>query len=186
MKKVNESYEISEDLASKLNSVLADEFLASVFYRLCIVAMKGCKQHELEELAKDNGQDELEDHYKNLYEWMQSKGIKVVTSISEYENITNCTKFDVEDGESTESIVDKLITSENEAIDVYETIIPETELDLNTMLCGFLKDEREHLKKLQDIKDEMNDDMSNRQETKDDASTDNILQESSFGWRSDS
>lgn len=155
MKKINESYEVSEELESKLNSILADEFLASMFYRLCVVAMKGNKQNQLEELAEENGKDELEDHYKNLYEWMQSKGIKVITSISEYENITNCTKFEVQDGESTSSIVDKLITSEMEAIDVYETIIPETELDLNTMLCGFLNDEREHLKKLQDIKDEM-------------------------------
>lgn len=160
MKKINESYDVSEDLASKLNSVLADEFLASIFYRLSIVAMKGCKQHELEELAKENGEDELEDHYKNLYEWMQSKGIKVVTDVSEYENITNCTKLGVEDGESTASIIDKLILSENEAIDCYESLIPETELDLNTMLCGFLKDEREHLKKLEDIKNEMEDEVN--------------------------
>ena len=45
--------------------------------------------------------------------------------------------------------------SEEEAIDVYETIIPETKYDLNTMLCGFLKDEREHLKELMDVKAEM-------------------------------
>lgn len=155
MKKLNESYEVSEDLASKLNSILADEALAHQFYNLCVVAMKGNKRHELEEVAKDNGKDEFEDHYMNLCNWMQSKGIKVVTSYSEYDNITNCTKFDVKDGESTVSILDKLITSEMEAIDVYETIIPETELDLNTMLSSFLKDEREHLKKLQDIKDEI-------------------------------
>ena len=135
-----------------------------MFYRLCIVAMKGRKQHQLEELAEENGKDELEDHYKNLYEWMQSKGIRVETSLSKYENITNCTKLDVEDGESTNSIIDKLILSENEAIDVYESIIPETELDLNTMLCGFLKDEREHLKKLEDIKNEMGDEVENDEE----------------------
>ena len=114
MNKINESYEVSEELGAKLNSILADEFLAAMFYRLCIVAMKGRKQHQLEELAEENGKDELEDHYKNLYEWMQSKGIRVETSLSKYENITNCTKLDVEDGESTNSIIDKLILSENE------------------------------------------------------------------------
>lgn len=164
MNKINESYAVSEELGTKLNSILADEFLAAMFYRLCIVAMKGRKQHQLEELAEENGKDELEDHYKNLYEWMQSKGIRVETSLSKYENITNCTKLNVEDGESTNSIIDKLILSENEAIDVYESIIPETELDLNTMLCGFLKDEREHLKKLEDIKNEMGDEVENDEE----------------------
>ena len=91
---------------------------------------------------------------------MQSKGIKVVTSHKEMEEITNCTIYEVEDGDSTSDVVDKLIASEEEAIDVYENLIPETELDLKVMLCGFLKDEREHLKKLVDARDEMFDDDS--------------------------
>ena len=62
MNKINESYAVSEELGAKLNSILADEFLAAMFYRLCIVAMKGRKQHQLEELAEENGKDELEDH----------------------------------------------------------------------------------------------------------------------------
>lgn len=154
---VKESYEVSEELVEMLNSVLADEWLANRFYILCTVAMKGSKQCELDDVAKENAFDELDDHYTNLYKWMQSKGIPVVTSPSEYEEITNCTKFVVEDGESTRSVIKKLIQSEEEAIDVYEDLIPETELDLNTMLCGFLKDEREHLKKLNDILDDMDD-----------------------------
>ena len=56
---------------------------------------------------------------------------------------------------STKEIVDQLILSEEEAIAIYEDTIPHTELDLNTMLCGFLKDEREHLKELVDCRDEM-------------------------------
>lgn len=156
-KLVSESYEVTDDLAEKLNSVLADEWLANQFYILCTVAMKGKKQHELDDVAKGNAFDELDDHYTNLYKWMQANGVKVVTSPDEYKEMTNCTKFDVQDGESTSSIVKKLIQSEEEAIEVYEKLIPETELDLNTMLCGFLKDEREHLKKLNDILDDMSD-----------------------------
>ena len=156
MKKLQcESYEVSEELAQRLRSLLADEFLAAEAYRLAIVAMKGNKQHRLEEIAEKNGEDELEDHFKNLYEWMQSKGIEVVTDRDEMAQITNGTILKFKDGMSTTEIVDQLILSEEEAIAVYEDTIPHTELDLNTMLCGFLKDEREHLKELVDCRDEM-------------------------------
>ena len=156
MKKLQcESYEVSEELAQRLRSVLSDEFLAAEFYRLAELAMKGNKQHRLSEIADENGEDELEDHFKNLSEWMQSKGIRVVTNRDEMLDITNCSVFTVEDGDSTKEIVDKLIQSEEEAIEVYEDLIPETDLDLHTMLCGFLKDEREHLKALVDARDEM-------------------------------
>lgn len=152
---VKESYEVSPELADRLNSILADEFLAAEFYRLAELAMKGNKQHRLSEIADENGEDELEDHFKNLSEWMQSKGIRVVTNHDEMLDITGATVFTVEDGDSTKDIVDKLIQSEEEAIEAYEDLIPETDLDLRVMLCGFLKDEREHLKALQDAKDEM-------------------------------
>lgn len=117
--------------------------------------MKGNKQHRLEEIAEKNGEDELEDHFKNLYEWMQSKGIKVVTDRDEMSQITNGTILKFKDGMSTAEIVNQLILSEEEAIDIYEDTIPHTELDLNVMLSGFLKDEREHLKELVDCRDEM-------------------------------
>ena len=152
---VKESYEVSPELEKRLNSILADEFLAAEFYRLAELAMKGNKQHLLSEIAEENGEDELDDHFKNLSEWMQSKGIRVVTNHDEMLDITGATVFTVEDGDSTEDIVDKLIQSEEEAIEAYENLIPETDLDLHTMLCGFLKDEREHLKALTDAKDEM-------------------------------
>ena len=156
MKKiVNESYEVPSELQAKLNSVLSDEFLSAEAYRIAEYAMAGKKQHLLEEVAEENGKDELEDHFKNLCEWMQSKGIKVVTSHKEMEQITNCTPIEIEDGESTVSILEKLILSEVEAISVYEDIIPETKLDLKVMLAGFLKDEREHLKALMDIRAEL-------------------------------
>lgn len=152
---VKESYEVSDHLADRLNSILADEFLAAEFYRLAELAMKGKKQHLLSEIADENGEDELEDHFKNLSEWMQSKGIRVVTNHDEMLDITNATVFTVEDGDFTKDIVDKLIQSEEEAIEAYENLIPDTDIDLRVMLCGFLKDEREHLKALQDCRDEM-------------------------------
>ena len=156
MKKLQcESYEVSEELAQRLRSVLSDEFLSAEAYRIAEYAMAGKKQHLLEEVAEENGKDELEDHFKNLCEWMQSKGIKVVTSHKEMEQITNCTPIEIEDGESTVSILEKLILSEVEEISVYEDIIPETKLDLKVMLAGFLKDEREHLKALMDIRAEL-------------------------------
>ena len=153
---VKESYEVY-DLADRLRSIAADEFLAAEFYRLAELAMKGKKQHLLSEIAEENGKDELDDHFKNLSEWMQSKGIRVVTNHDEMLDITNGTVFTVEDGDSTKDIVDKLIQSEVEAIEAYENLIPDTDLDLRVMLCGFLKDEREHLKALQDCRDEMGD-----------------------------
>ena len=155
MKVIRESYEVSDELAKRLNSILADEFLAAEAYRLAIVAMKGNKQHRLEEIAEKNGEDELEDHFKNLSDWMQSKNIKVVTDTDEMKRITNGTILKFTDGMSTKEIIDKLILSEEEAIAVYEDTIPHTELDLSVMLCGFLHDERQHLKELVDCRYEM-------------------------------
>ena len=88
---------------------------------------------------------------------MQAKGMKVVTSHSEMESTTNCTPIDVADGMSTTDLIDKLILSEEEAIAVYEDTIPHAEYDLKQILCDFLKDEREHLKALKDVKSELKD-----------------------------
>lgn len=155
--KAEDKYEISDSLAKLLNSILADEFLAYITYKMCEVAMVGNKQHNLVEVADDNGKDELDDHFKNLVDWMQSKGIKVVTSVDEMAKITNCTKFTVTDGMKTSEVVDILIKSEQEAIAVYEKTLDDESVkyDLRTMLSGFLQDEREHLKKLTDIRSEM-------------------------------
>ena len=152
-----DSYEVPKELADKLNSIVADEFLAYITYKMCEVAMVGNKQHNLTEIANENGVDELEDHFKNLVVWMQSKGIKVVTSVDEMLKITNCTKFTVTDGMKTSEVVDILIKSEQEAIEVYEKTLDDESVkyDLRTMLSGFLQDEREHLKKLTDIRSEM-------------------------------
>ena len=120
---VKESYEVSPELEQRLNSILADEFLAAEFYRLAELAMKGKKQHLLSEIAEENGKDELDDHFKNLSEWMQSKGIRVVTNHDEMLDITNGSVFTVEDGDSTEDIVDKLTQSEEEAIEEADFVL---------------------------------------------------------------
>lgn len=152
-----DSYEVPKELADRLNSIVADEFLAYITYEMCEVAMVGNKQHNLVEAANNNGWDELQHHFKKLVVWMQSKGIKVVTSVDEMAKITNCTKFTVTDGMKTSEIVDILIKSEQEAIEVYEKTLDDESVkyDLRTMLSGFLQDEREHLKKLTDIRSEM-------------------------------
>lgn len=152
-----DSYEVPKELADKLNSIVADEFLAYITYKMCEVAMVGNKQNMLIRISESNGLDELEDHFRKLVDWMQSKGIKVVTSVDEMEKITNCTKFTVTDGMKTSEVVDILIKSEQEAIEVYEKTLDDESVkyDLRTMLSGFLQDEREHLKKLTDIRSEM-------------------------------
>jgi len=152
-------YKVGKSLQDKLNSILADEFLAYVTYKMCEVAMVGRKQHLLDEISSDNGKDELDDHFKNLVVWMQSKGLRVVTDIEEMRKITNCTKFVIRDGMKTSEVVDILIKSEKEAIGVYESILKDKEVqsDLTVLLSGFLTDEREHLKKLEDAKAEMKD-----------------------------
>lgn len=154
---INESYEVSSELEETLNSILSDEFLAHENYLLGKIAMKGNKNHILGELAEKNGDDELKDHFANLVTWMQSKGLKPVTSHKEMEKLTTCTKFNITDEASTEEILDSFIIGEKEAIDRYEEVLEreDVKLDLEVMLAGFLKDEREHLKELQDIKDEM-------------------------------
>lgn len=154
---VMDAYEVSDALKDKLNAILADEFLAYVNYKMCEVSMKGNKQSLLERLAQQHGLDELDDHYQNLVDWMQSKGLKVVTSIKDMEKITNCTVFEIKDGMHTSEIVDILIKSEEEAIAAYEKVLDDeaVKYDLREMLARFLSDERKHLKSLNDAKAEM-------------------------------
>lgn len=156
-KLVKESYELSMDVQNRLNTILANEWLAFETYSMAVAAMKGDKQHEIEEVGNENAFDEKDDHFNHLLEWMQSKGYKVVTNRSEMEGLANCTKFNIVDGTPTSKVLDALILSENEAIDDYEDVLdmPEIKYDLKVMLAGFLKDEREHLKKLTDIRDGM-------------------------------
>jgi len=152
-------YKVGKSLHEKLNSILADEFLAYVTYKMCEVAMVGRKQNLLDKIANSNGWDELDDHFRKLSVWMQSCGLSVVTDIEEMRKITNCTKFAIKDGMKTSEVVDILIKSEKEAIGVYESILKDKEVqsDLTVLLSGFLTDEREHLKKLEDAKAEMKD-----------------------------
>jgi len=154
---VMDAYEITDELKGKLNALVADEFLAFINYRMCRVAMKGNKQHELDRASTTIGWDEMEDHFENLVNWMQSKGITVVTSVKEMERITNCTVFEIKDGDATSEIVDKLIKSEEEAIAAYEKVLDDAAVkyDLRTLLSRFLTDERRHLKRLTDVKNEM-------------------------------
>lgn len=152
-----ESYELSDELIGELQSIASEEFLANEMYLLAERAMKGKKQHLLSEVAKENGKDELEDHFENLCDWMQSKGIPVPTAYDDMVELAKGTLFDFDDGESTTEIIENLILSEQEAIAHYEDVLDmeDCKYDLKTMLCGFLKDEREHLKELMDIRDEM-------------------------------
>ena len=158
MKKMyRESYELSDELVGELQSIAAEEFLANEMYNLAERAMKGKKQHLLSEIAKENGKDELEDHFENLCDWMQSKEIPVPTSYDDMVDMAQGTLFNFDDGESTEEIIENLILSEQEAIAHYEDVLDmeDCKYDLRVMLCGFLKDEREHLKALMDVRDEM-------------------------------
>lgn len=157
-----ESYEISSELVDELNSIVAEEYLAFQAYKMAEVAMRGKKQHLLVELSKENGKDELDDHFENLVNWMQSKGIEVVTEIDDMRKLSKCSEFTFKDGDSTRKIIEDLILSEEEAIAHYEEVLErgDVKYDLQTMLAGFLKDEREHLKKLVDIRNEMTDEPS--------------------------
>ena len=157
MKMITESYKISDDVLNELRSILSEEYLANEMYRMAYFAMLGKKQHLLQDVSMENAKDEFDDHFTNLMNWMQSNGLEVVTSRDEMVKLAQCTLFHFKDGASTIEVLDSLILSEQEAISHYEDVLDMdgVKYDLHVMLAGFLKDEREHLKALMDIRAEL-------------------------------
>ena len=157
MKMITESYKISDDVLNELRSILSEEYLANEMYRMAYFAMSGKKQHLLQDVSMENAKDEFDDHFTNLMNWMQSNGLEVVTSRDEMVKLAQCTLFHFKDGASTIEVLDSLILSEQEAISHYEDVLDMdgVKYDLHVMLAGFLKDEREHLKALMDIRAEL-------------------------------
>ena len=163
MKKITESYKISDDVLNELRSILSEEYLANEMYRMAYFAMSGKKQHLLQDVSMENAKDEFDDHFTNLMNWMQSNGVEVVTSRDEMVKLAQCTLFHFKEGASTIEVLDSLILSEQEAISHYEDVLDMggVKYDLHVMLAGFLKDEREHLKALMDIRAELGGDNTN-------------------------
>lgn len=148
------------NLEDILNSLLGDEYNAWKQYTMMTMAAKGKSLARVEEVFKNAGNEEMYDHFENLYKWMQSIGMKPVNDPEELDKICGCPFVKVEREQDTVSLVEIAVKAENAAIDAYskalEMDVVKAYPDLVYLLSEFLKDERGHLRELQDAQTQMN------------------------------
>ena len=150
----------NKNIEDVLNSLLGDEYNAWKQYTMMIIAAKGKSLARVEEVFKNAASEEMYDHFENLYKWMQSTGMKPVNDPDELDKICGCPFVKVEREQDTASLVEIAIKAENAAIEAYskalEMDVIKAYPDLVYLLSEFLKDERGHLRELQDAQTQMN------------------------------
>lgn len=145
-----------EDL---LNSLLGDEYNAWKQYTMMTMAAKGKSLARVEEVFKNAGNEEMYDHFENLYKWMQSAGMPPMNDPEELDAACKCPYVKIQREQDTESLVKIAVEAEQAAISAYEKALELKSVkaypDLVYLLSEFLKDERGHLRELQDVQSQI-------------------------------
>lgn len=143
------------DAESILNLFIANEFFAWQQYFLARVVAKGKSLKYAEGVFADNGNEELDDHFKELVEYAQSMGFDPEVNPKQMEKNTSSPYRELDLSQPTKELVIMLIDEEKQAIDEYEAAAKGKATKEHPSLCfmfsEFAKDERVHLKELEDL-----------------------------------
>lgn len=146
----------STNLVDVLNSLIADEYFAWAQYYMGRIAAKGKTLNFLDKIFGVNGEDELEDHFKKLVDYVQGIDGRVVVDINKMKEITNCPFVEIEDGISTQELSDIALEMEDCAIEAYRSALALNEVknnpELGVLLSEILNDEIVHRKDLIDLR----------------------------------
>ena len=149
----------SPELEDLLNSLLGDEYNAWKQYTMMVIAAKGKSLARVEEVFKNAGNEEMYDHFENLYKWMQSVEMLPMNDPEELDKACKCPYVKIAREQDTASLVKIAIEAEEAAILAYQTALDldsvKTYPDLVYLLSEFLKDERGHLRELQDVQSQI-------------------------------
>lgn len=139
-----------------LNTLVADEFFASLSYKNAAIVAQGSSLNECLELFDKTAEDEYEDHLVKLVNFAQSIGIGIQMNLIEMSK--NCTTpaITVGTAENTEILIKKLIDAELKAIEAYKLAMKNERIreeypELINIFADILCDEREHKKELEDV-----------------------------------
>lgn len=147
----------SPDLETEkiLNLFIANEFFAWQQYFMARVVAKGKSLNYSDDVFADNGNEELDEHFKELVEYAQSMGIDPEVNPKRMEENASAPYRELDLSKPTGELVKLLIDEERQAIDEYESAAKgsaaEDQPSLKFLFSEIAKDERLHLKELEDL-----------------------------------
>lgn len=146
----------STNVIDVLNSLIADEYFAWAQYYMGKIAAKGKTLNFLGKIFDENGEDELEDHFKRLVDYVQGVDGRVIVDVNKMKEITNCPFIEIEDGVSTSELAEIALKMEDCAIDAYRSALALDEVrsrpELVVLLSDILNDEIVHRREIMDLR----------------------------------
>lgn len=143
------------DIEKLLNLFIANEYFAWKQYFMAKVVAKGDSLKYSNSVFSENGNEELDEHFKELVDYAQSLDIDVEINPNQMEKNASAPYKDLKSSQSTKELVKILIDDEKRAIDEYEKASEGNAAkeypSLRFMFAEMAKDERLHLKELVDL-----------------------------------
>ena len=143
------------DIEKLLNLFIANEYFAWKQYFMAKVVAKGDSLKYSNSVFSENGNEELDEHFKELVDYAQSLDIDVEINPNQMEKNASTPYKDLKSSQSTKELVKILIDDEKRAIDEYEKAsegnVAKEYPSLRFMFAEMAKDERLHLKELVDL-----------------------------------
>jgi len=164
------------EIGKLLNLFIANEYFAWKQYFMAKVVANGKALKYANSVFSDNGNEELDEHFKELVDYAQSINVDVEINPKQMCDNTSAPYIDLDSVESTKDLVKILIDAEKQAIDEYEDASDGNAAkdypSLRLMFAEMAKDERLHLKELEDLMSNIDSESemktkSNKKETSD-------------------
>lgn len=141
-----------------LDKLISEEMIAYYFYTGCIVASCCDVKKQLKTIFTDIAADELSDHYNKLVEFAISNGYDIPFKPKDYEkNAASSLSKQLDKLKTKQEIsyyVNEAFKQEETAINSYEEAMSYKDIpyELNAILMQNFYDEKEHLSKLETLK----------------------------------
>ncbi len=159
-----------------LNLFIANEFFAWQQYFMAKVVAKGKSLDYSGNVFTDNKNEELYDHFKELVEYAQSMGFDPEVNPKQMEENASAPYRELKLSQSTKELTELLIDEEKQAIEEYEEAAKgkaaKENPSLKVLFSELAKDERGHLRDLEDLLSSIEEDSSKPKTDKKDDSDD--------------
>jgi len=138
-----------------IQALRADEWISNYQYHIGKEVSQGKAKNFLDKVFDENGDEEYDDHFKKLSDWLQAYGFALETSFIRLQEIANTKFVDVEDSSTTQDLFYIAWEGEQEAVEAYRAALATDAVkehpELVYMLQEFLMDEIKHIKELADV-----------------------------------
>lgn len=146
------TYDISTKLQKTLKKLISEEWIAYQLYLYSRLAVKRDELTAIDELFKEIGNDELNDHMKNLIEWCIKYEINVPCNVKEFEKYADPRVVKqlntLKKHKGARYYIDEGIKSEQYALESYRNALELDEVsqypELQSELWHIFYDEAEH------------------------------------------